>query len=478
MADATDVAGRRLTDGLGAMLPVVAIACAATLAPAAWAGWIVAAGLGALLLRQRAAGRRWTRRATAAAARLAGGDFEIREPETGPPHARRFARSVNRAARENAARARALTDALAEAARQRDRLASIFTASSDGLLLYDANRGIVAANPRVGELLGFTPGQLSSLSAAALSADLAARCADPDEYHRRLAAHFRLADAPHEDQLVVERPRRRVLKRLSTPVLHEGRVAGRVFTYTDVTAEADVDQLKNEFVATASHELRTPLTSVHAALQVVLAAGAPGLDPEDREMLDISIVNTERLVRLVNDLLDLSKITASRMPMTFDTHPVAPALSGVIQSMRAFADQRGIALEARAGVADLGRFDHDHLVRVLTNLVSNAIKYSPAGSRVTLDARRAGEWIEIGVTDQGPGIPADQVDRLFRPFSRVGAHERQITGGTGLGLAISHAIVEQHGGRLWWEPHVPAGSRFAFTIPLARPEAASAAPAA
>jgi signal transduction histidine kinase len=109
--------------------------------------------------------------------------------------------------------------------------------------------------------------------------------------------------------------------------------------------------------------------------------------------------------------------------------------------------------------------DRDQLARVLTNLVSNALKYSPAGSTVELRARALADGVEVAVEDEGPGIPAHQVDRLFRAFSRVGAQERQTTGGTGLGLAISRAIVERHRGRIWWERNVPTGSRFVFVIP-------------
>jgi signal transduction histidine kinase len=228
-------------------------------------------------------------------------------------------------------------------------------------------------------------------------------------------------------------------------------------------------------VATASHELRTPLTSVHAALQVVVDGGAEGLQAEDRELLSISLANTERLVRLVNDLLDLSKITANRMPMALEPTPVAPLLAEVAQTMRALADGGGIELVIGAADAPECLADRDHILRVLANLVSNAVKYSPAGTSVTLSARLTGEAVEITVADQGPGIAADQADRLFRPFSRVGAQQRQLTGGTGLGLAISRAVVEQHGGRMWWEPNTPAGSRFVFTLPIARGEVADTA---
>jgi signal transduction histidine kinase len=168
----------------------------------------------------------------------------------------------------------------------------------------------------------------------------------------------------------------------------------------------------------------------------------------------------------VNDLLDLSKIEAGRMPFVAVPREVASLLDDAARGMQGLAATRGTRLACP--VADrvlevVG--DRDQLQRVVVNLLSNAIKYSPPGSLVTLSGRATSEGIEVTIDDEGPGILVDQLDRLFRPFSRVGAHERQTTGGTGLGLAISRAIVEQHGGRIWVEARQPHGCRFAFTLP-------------
>jgi signal transduction histidine kinase len=238
-----------------------------------------------------------------------------------------------------------------------------------------------------------------------------------------------------------------------------------VFTYTDVTVEFEIDRMKSEFVSMTSHELRTPLTSVHGALQLALSGGGHLLSGEDRELLEISLSSTERLVRLVNDLLDLSKIQAGRMPFVLSTLDARNLLEEAARAMQAYASSRQIRVvtEVAAEAASLAG-DHDHLVRVLTNLLGNALKYSPQVSTVHLRARAVNDQLEFSVADEGPGIPADHVNRLFRPFSRVGAQERQSTGGTGLGLAISRAIVEAHGGRIWLEPSA-AGTSVRFTLP-------------
>jgi len=261
-----------------------------------------------------------------------------------------------------------------------------------------------------------------------------------------------------------------VLRRYSCPVRNHRGLQGRVFTYTDVTAESDVDRLKSEFVSLASHELRTPLTSVHGALQLALGGSADRLADEDRELLAISLANTERLVRLVNDLLDLSKIEAGRMPMSTGPIDVRALLDEAARGLQGLAATRNIRVVCvpSAGV-DPVQGDHDQLLRVVTNLLGNALKYSPPGTAVRLASVATAEGVEISIQDEGPGVPPDQVDRLFRPFSRVGVHARQTSGGTGLGLAISRAIVEQHRGRIWVEPGQPSGARFAFVVPHAVP---------
>ncbi len=406
--------------------------------------------------------------ATAAVTRLSEGDVSVTLPESGSADLRALARAINQLGATAGRREEQLNGALDDAATQRDLFSSIINASSDGLLLYDTSRVLLAANSRCGDLLGFTVEQLLHTPGEALMGDIAQRTVGADTYRARLERHFAHGDQAHQDVLVLNEPRRRVLRRYSCPVVTHRGVQGRLFTYTDVTAESDLDRMKSEFVSTASHELRTPLTSVHAALQLALSGSGDRLSPEDRELLEISLANTERLVRLVNDLLDLSKLEAGRMPFELSPVPVASLLEEAARGIHALTAGRAAAILVEPADASLQMAaDHDQILRVLTNLLGNALKYSPPGIRVRVSARRSPDGVEVAVEDDGPGIPAEQVDRLFHPFSRLGVHERQASGGTGLGLAISRAIVEQHGGRIWWERIQPRGSRFVFVVPLA-----------
>ena len=365
---------------------------------------------------------------------------------------------------------RQLQAALDEAARERDSFFSIVNATSDGLLLLDNDRRILAANRRCSELFSLDYRQLLNWATDDVIGTLEARCDDRGSHRDKLSRHFERLEDPHEDHLTLLLPVKRVLRRSSCPAWHHGRVVGRVFTYTDVTTEVELDRLKSDFVSTASHELRTPLTSIHGALQLAHAGSADRMMPEDRELLDISIASTERLVRLVNRMLDISKFEAGRMPVDFRSLEAEAMLTEAARAMQGHASTKQIEVSVTCQ-SDLGRLkgDQDLLLRVLANLMSNALKYSPDGSHVTLAANRAGDGsdaIEISVLDEGPGITPDQLTRLFQPFSRVGAKEHDRRDGTGLGLALSRAIVEQHGGRIWVEPgHNGVGSRFAFTIP-------------
>lgn len=453
----------------GVLLPPLVVALAAAWQPGLET--TLAVGLAAALVAFAAVRRAVRPLDSAIAAVRAGrtGDFYVALPAGAAREWRALAAALNDVGQAAASRDDQLVIALDDAARQRDVFYAIINAASDGLLLYDLDGRITASNERCAEMLGFSLTELLTEPADRLQRQAEARCARPESYRQRLDAHFTRPEERHEDQLELVRPRRRILRRSSCPLRVHGVLAGRVFTYSDITAEVELDRMKSEFVSIASHELRTPLTSLQGGLQLVLAAAGEALAPDDRELLDISLASTDRLVRLVNDLLDLSKIEARKMSFNIQPVDLRVLLDEAVKAMRGLAAERQISLSLDP-VEELPPIpaDRDHLMRVLTNLVSNALKYSPMDTAVTVSAAVRHGGVEVGVVDQGPGIAPDQVDRLFKPFCRAGAQERQISGGTGLGLAVSRAIIEQHGGRIWVEPGRTGGSRFAFLLPQAQ----------
>jgi PAS domain S-box-containing protein len=233
----------------------------------------------------------------------------------------------------------------------------------------------------------------------------------------------------------------------------------------DISERRAVERMKEEFVSVVSHELRTPLTSMRGALGL-LSGGLVGTLPEKgQRMLEIAVNNTDRLVRLINDILDIERMQSGKVMLQYRWCEAAAVLNQASDEMRALAEKAGITLALSAQPLRL-RADPDRLVQTLTNLLSNAIKFSPPQTTVHLSVQRQGEDAVFRVQDQGRGIPADKLESIFERFQQVDASDSRQKGGTGLGLAICRSIVQQHGGRIWVESALGAGSTFAFSLPL------------
>ncbi|HEX2210276.1 MAG TPA: response regulator [Longimicrobium sp.] len=250
----------------------------------------------------------------------------------------------------------------------------------------------------------------------------------------------------------------------STPIVEEGQITGAVVTFRDVTERREVDRLKDEFVSVVSHELRTPLTSIRGSLGL-LAAGKLGEVPaKGRRMLEIAVQNTDRLIRLINDILDIERIESGRVTMELRRVDAAELAHQAVDVMAAMAEKAGVQLYAWADRQPM-EADPDRMLQVLTNLLSNAIKFSPEGAGVSVTVTRDGPDVVFQVRDQGRGIPADRLESIFERFQQVDSSDARDKGGTGLGLAICRSIVQQHGGRIWVESEPGKGSTFTFTLP-------------
>jgi PAS domain S-box-containing protein len=252
----------------------------------------------------------------------------------------------------------------------------------------------------------------------------------------------------------------------STPIVEDGRITGAVVTFRDVAERREVERMKDEFVSIVSHELRTPLTSIRGSLGL-LAAGKLGEVPEKgRRMLEIAVQNTDRLVRLINDILDIERIESGRVTMELRTVDAAELVHQAVEVMNPMAEKAGVRLFAWADRQPMDA-DPDRILQVLTNLISNAVKFSPPGAEVSVTVERRGAELLFIVRDQGRGIPADRLEAVFERFQQVDSSDAREKGGTGLGLAICRSIVQQHGGRIWAESTPGAGSTFTFTLPAA-----------
>ncbi|HEX9094203.1 MAG TPA: response regulator, partial [Coriobacteriia bacterium] len=237
------------------------------------------------------------------------------------------------------------------------------------------------------------------------------------------------------------------------------------------TVAREIAQLKNEFVSTVSHELRTPLTSIKGYVDLILDGDAGEINEIQREFLGIVKENGDRLVTLINDLLDISRIESGRVHLKIEPFPMGDVIAGTVDSFRAVLEQSGRAVKTRVP-ANLPRVaaDRDRAGQVLMNFVSNALKYSPAGGDVTISARRAGDCVNVSVQDHGIGIGREDQKQLFTKFYRVDNALTREIGGTGLGLSICKSVIELLGGRVWFRSRPGEGSTFSFSLPVAPPD--------
>jgi PAS domain S-box-containing protein len=254
-----------------------------------------------------------------------------------------------------------------------------------------------------------------------------------------------------------------------------GHVTGAVVAFQDISHLREVDRMKEEFVSIVSHELRTPLTSIRGSVQLVL--GEPGSvpDPEHRGLLQIALNNCERLVRIINDILDVSKIESGNLVLHRKPVNVSDLIRQSIDVVAGAARNANVSLAAKLP-ADLRpvMVDPDRIVQAIVNLLSNAVKFAPTGSTVTVAARGTDQMATVTVSDEGEGIAPENLNRLFRKFQQVDSSSSRRKGGTGLGLAITKALVEQHGGRIYVDSELNKGTRFSLTLPVATAEEAAA----
>ncbi len=245
-------------------------------------------------------------------------------------------------------------------------------------------------------------------------------------------------------------------------------------TFRDISKKLEMEKIKNEFVSTVSHELRTPLTSIRGSLGLILGAMSSGLSDNVKALLEVAQNNCERLILLINDILDMDKIAAGQMRFDLQRESLARLLSQSVEAQVGFAGKFGVKLELVNAPPQLElKTDSSRFVQVMANLISNAVKFSPEGGVVIIRSKVEDESVRVEVIDQGPGIPKEFQARVFEKFSQADSSRTRTRGGTGLGLHISQQIVEVLGGSIGFQSVPDEGTTFWLLFPL---EAAQAAP--
>ena len=244
----------------------------------------------------------------------------------------------------------------------------------------------------------------------------------------------------------------------------EGQMESVFSLALDVTNRQLVERMKNEFIAVVSHELRTPLTSMYGSLKL-LDSGLLSHQPEKQQrLLTIALDSTDRLVRLVNDILDIERIESGTVQMVKAVWKVSELMAKAVDVIQPLADKAGIKLS----ISDLGGsvwVDADRMIQTFTNLLDNAIKFSPRGSTIWLSGSKQAGQMLFQIRDRGRGIPADKLGIIFERFQQVDGSDTRNGEGTGLGLAICRSIIQQHGGRIWVESVLGEGSTFSCILP-------------
>jgi PAS domain S-box-containing protein len=260
----------------------------------------------------------------------------------------------------------------------------------------------------------------------------------------------------------------RVLKTTAVPLQDErGHLLGKVAVFHDVTSFKEVDRLKSEFISQVSHELRTPLTSIKGYIDNLRDGIAGALQKKQEEYLDRMSKNAEHLAQLIGDLLDVAQLESGNMNMYPSALSLNDVLEEAIDRLRPIAREKSLEIifepfkeESRI------KGDHDKLEQAVTDLLCNAIKYTPPGGRITIALQGEGKFLKTSIRDTGIGIPPEEQSQVFERFYRVEQTSSPRTNGTGLGLYIAKNLIEMHGGKIWMTSEVGQGSEFSFTLPI------------
>jgi NtrC-family two-component system sensor histidine kinase KinB len=347
---------------------------------------------------------------------------------------------------------------------EKNKAEAILSSIEDGLVVFDTSLKVTGINPAARRILGLEFKQYAILQCADILPDPNV-C---DLIHKAVETGVQ-PNVPDEQRIILIPEGERSRHYLFSVTAIRGRdrnLSGIVLLLRDVTRLKEVEQLKSEFVMAASHELRTPLTSLGMSVDLLLEHVAQELAEKDRDLLRAAHEEVHRMKALVNDLLDLSKIEAGRIELEFESVPVSTVFDHVQEVFKSQMDIKEVTFTSEVtGDMPRVRADANKIAWVLTNLVSNALRYVSKGGQIQLTAHRIGPNVHLSVRDDGPGIPPKYHSKIFEKFVQM---KERDAGGTGLGLAICKEIVRAHGGAIWVESSSGQGSTFTFTIPVAQ----------
>lgn len=332
-------------------------------------------------------------------------------------------------------------------------LEAIVKSTGEGLLILDAEGRILGANPAFYRMTGLAAERIAG---------------------RTLPEVFEIPPTPPDEPLVEVRIRqapRRVFEAYRAIIRgdHDEPIGG-VVSLRDVTARRDAEELQSTFFSVISHELKTPVAVIRGYADLI-AESAEDPDPDQlRRQARVIQDESERLARMVENLLEATRIQRGALELSPEPVALGPLIARLLRRMRRLSGGRRLVFRDHGGVPPV-LADPQRLEEVLANLLDNAIKYSPSGSRITVSIAPVGNEVVVRVADEGEGVPETERDRIFERFSRLDSRVVRQAKGAGLGLFICKAIIEAHGGRIWVEETPGGGATFAFTLPREWPAA-------
>jgi PAS domain S-box-containing protein len=342
------------------------------------------------------------------------------------------------------------------------RFRAVFDDAAIGMLIVDADGELVDANAALGELLRRPTDSLRGLRLT----DLIGPSADLTLFRELMRGE---RDGYRREHQLTRADGSAMWSDSTISLLRDaaGNPRYALAMLDDITARKEVERMKNEFVSVVGHELRTPLTSIRGSLGLLDGGLAGDLPGEAKEMVALALTNTNRLVRLVEDTLDLERMQAGAGDLELRPVPAHELIDTAVGVVGRLATEAGLTIAVDAEDLEV-MADPDRAVQALTNLLGNAVKFSPPGGTIHVGLRRREREAELSVRDEGRGIPREQLDAIFERFRQVDASDRREKGGTGLGLAIAREIVLRSRGRIWVESELGEGATFCFTLPLAQ----------
>jgi two-component system, OmpR family, phosphate regulon sensor histidine kinase PhoR len=351
---------------------------------------------------------------------------------------------------------------ITELSEDRAQLLAMLTSMVEGVMVLDYRGHVLQVNPALERMFGVTRAEARGRP-----------CADVFRHARlnELVSTILAARTNREDEIILQPSARCLHIEASFAGGERENEAFAVLVFHDITELRRLEKIRKDFVANVSHELRTPLTSIKGYVEALLD-GAKDDPPTCAKFLDIILKQSDRLNLILEDLLELSKIESGRVSFKEDPLDIRGVIERTLSMIKPIADKKGhrLVTDLDASLPPIAG-DEDRLVQVLTNLLDNAVKYTPERGTITVQARLAPEHraLELSVSDTGIGIPEQDRPRVFERFYRVDKARSRELGGTGLGLAIVKHIVEGHGGQVWVEGHQPQGSRFVVRLPIRHP---------